>query len=510
MNFRKTGILGTLILMCAGSYAQNESDIIRYAFQTTGSTARSYAAGGAFGAVGADPSCASINPAGMARYRNNFFNISAGFFTIKNNAAYINSTISDSKFNFNLPNIGFVINIPAEDFENKKPEGFVNFVLGFNVNRLNNYHRRTIFEANNSSSSITQNWADRATRTQSVPDDFYRYSLELLAYNAWLIDKDTLSPIPAYVSAYGKGAKINVKQIGNYLTRGALNDYNFSAAANYQHVLFVGIALGFKNIRYIQENNFMETDLKPITQGRDIKSAEMDQYQRTTGMGLNAKLGINIAPSEYVRFGYAFHSPSIFSLTDKYAYKITSQFDPGATDQFGDLRKSSSWSTDTVKYKYKITVPGRHIFSVAAVNKNIGFLSLDLETVNYTQGNLKGSDYAFNEENLIVKKSLRTGAVNVRLGGELIEKQYRIRAGYAYSPSPYKNGAVPFVRDLASHTFSAGFGIKTKMYGFDIAFVRNIYSDYYVPYTSSAGESYTITNDLSSNNIVVSASFLLE
>lgn len=492
------------------AFAQNEFDIIRYSFQTTGSTARAYGAGGAFGAIGADISCAAINPAGMARFRSNSFNLSTSFFNVKNEAEYIGNTITDSKFNFNLPNIGFVVNFPAEDFENKKPEGFVNFVLGFSVNRLNNFHRRTIFEANNSSSSITQNWADRASKTQAIPNDFNRYSLEHLAYNAWLIDKDTSSAIPAYLSAYGRNPNIHVKQLGNYLTRGALNDYNVSIAGNYQHVLFVGLSLGFKNVRYIQENNFKETDLKPVTQVKDINYAELDQYQRTTGMGLNAKLGVNVAPSEYLRFGYAFHSPSVFSLTDKYAYKITSQFDPGARDQFGDLRKSGGWKTDTVKYKYKITVPARHVFSVGVVNKEIGFLSVDLEAVNYTQGNLKGSDYPFNEENLAVKKMLRSNAVNLRIGGELIQKQYRIRAGYARSPSPYKSGVVPYINNLVTHTYSAGFGIKTRAYAIDFAYIRSRYSDYYVPYTTESAASYAITNNISSGNVVVSASFLLE
>jgi len=57
-------------LLINSLFSQSEVDAIRYSQENIGSTARSFAVGGAFGAVGADPSCASINPAGMAKYRN--------------------------------------------------------------------------------------------------------------------------------------------------------------------------------------------------------------------------------------------------------------------------------------------------------------------------------------------------------------------------------------------------------------------------------------------------------
>lgn len=502
-----------LVIFSANLSAQNQADVIRYSFQTIGSTARSFGVAGAFGSIGADPSCASINPAGMARFRSSSFNLSTSFFNAKNTSLYIGKELSDNKFNFNIPNLGFVINIPGEDFEETKPSGWVNFVAGIQMNRLNNFHRSTFFEAVNNQSSITQEWAERANASKVVPEEFYKYSLELLAYNAWAIDKDTSSLTPAYHSAYGKNPNINVTQLGNYLSRGALNDYNFSFAGNYSHVLLFGIAVGVKSVRYIQGNSFKETDNKPLSQGRDIDYVVLDQYLKTTGLGLNAKLGVNIAPNEYIRLGYAFHSPTVFSLKDRYTYKITSQFDFNAVDQFGDIRPNSEVSIDTVTYKYKLNVPARHVFSFGLVNKNTGFLSLDLETVNYTQGNLKGSDYPFNEENLWIKKFLRQNALNIRLGGELILDQYRIRAGYARYPSAYRDGTVSYVSKLVNNVYTVGGGIKTAAYGFDIAYVNSGYSDYYVPYQFSQNStltSYAITNNIRSGQLVISASITLD
>lgn len=506
-------VLTALLLSFGGLKAQNEADVIRYSIQTPGSTARSFGLAGAFGAIGADPSCAGINPAGLARFRSSSFNISTGFYTARNKASFIGTSLSDNKFNFNIPNLGFIINIPAEDFENKRPTGFVNFVLGFNVNRLNNFHKRSIFDADNKFSSITQNWAERASATNDIPENFSKYSLEHLAYNAWLIDKDTSASSPAYVSAYGKNPLINVNQRGNILTRGALNDYNVSFAGNYKHILLVGISVGAKSVRYIENNSFTETDKKPLTQAKDIEYAILDQYLKTSGLGLNAKIGVNLAPNEYVRLGYAFHSPTVFNLTDSYSYTITSKFDFNAIDQFGDLRKNKVESTDATTYKYKVTVPGRHVFSAGLVNKKFGFLSLDIETVNYTQGNLSPKDPTeppFTNENLKIKRILNPSAVNLRLGGELIQDQYRIRAGYARYPSPYKSGSVPFTGELVNNIYSLGFGIKTKGYAFDFAYVNSGYADYTVPYTLQNGTSYAITNNVRASNIVLSASFTIE
>jgi hypothetical protein len=499
-------------LFSSGLFAQNEADVVRYSMETLGSTARSFGVAGAFGSIGADASCAAINPAGLARFRSSNLFMSTGFYTAKNNASFIDQKLEDSKFNFNIPNIGLVANIRGEDYESKDPKGFVNFVFGFNVNRLNNFHKRSIFDA--TKSSITQNWAERANATGTIPDNFSSYSLEHLAYNAWVIDKDTSSAVPAYQSAYGKNPVINVNQLGSIITRGALNDYNFSFAGNYRHLVQVGISLGAKSVRYIENNSFTETDKKG-TAIKDINSVTLEQYLKTSGLGFNAKIGVNASPTEFLRLGYAFHSPTIFNLTDSYSYSIQSKFDYGAVDQFGDIRPDKTVSTDATTYKYKITTPARHVFSIGLVNKNMGFISMDLETVNYSSGNIitkdKGADaYSFKTENLSIKRTLNPGVLNLRLGGEAIYEQYRFRAGYARYPSAYKSGTVPFVSNLVNNVYTLGFGIKSQLYSFDIAYVNSGYADYSVPYTLNTGTAYSITNNIRATNIVLSASIVID
>lgn len=508
----KTNVLSVLVLLfCWGlqsSFAQNIQDVIRYSMQQPGSTARSYGVGGAFGAMGADVSSAAINPAGMGRFRTNNFFISSSFYNNNTKASYIDNTISDTKFNFNVPNTGLVLIIPAEGFEQKKPEGFVNFVVGFNVNRLNNFHSKSFFSANNNT-SISQSWAESASKDGLEPQFFSKASLYYLAYVTSMIDIDTNFYTPKYISAYGT-SPIRVNQKGSVITRGAMNDYNASFAANYKHKLFFGISLGLQSIRHIENFSITETDLK-TTSERDIKSVTLNNYIITTGVGFNSKFGVNYSVNEKVRLGYAYHSPTVLNLKDSFSYTMQTVFDPNAIDPFGEARRNARVSSEQFYYKYRITTPARHVYSLALVDKNIGFLSVDVESVNYTQGALQPRDpkeEPFLNENESVKTMLRSNAVNLRIGGEYIHEQYRFRFGYARYPSQFKNNAVPYVRDLANNIYSLGVGIKTAQYSIDFAYVNSQSASYRVPYTlenlNSNQVNQTITNNSRSNNIVIS------
>lgn len=488
-------------------FSQFESDAIRLSMQTLGSSARSYGIGGAFGAVGADPSSAAINPAGLARYRTSKLFLSTAFYNAKTKTTFGNNEFSNSKFNFNIPNFGFVANIRAEGYEEKKPEGMVNFVFGFNMNRIANFHKSTTFEGNNKISSITQNWAQRATKDGVIAPEFSKYSIHHLAFETWAIDADTNSSTPAYKSAYGTNA-IDVNQSGTVLSSGSINDYNISLAGNYKHVFHGGISIGLRRAKYKEEFSFTERDNKNTTI-KDIESVNFESNLLTRGNGFNAKIGFIATPTEFIRIGYAYHSPTLFNLTDSYFYSITSKYDFGAKNPFGLNRQNTFLRTQPATYKYTITTPSRNVFSLALVNKEIGFISLDAETVNYSSARMKASDYAFKDENLSLSRNYKN-VVNLRIGAELIQDEFRFRAGYARYPSPYKDGYVPYVKDLVNNIYTLGFGIKTDDYAIDLAFVNSGFADYTVPYQLSNGQYYTATNNVRANNFIISASINID
>ena len=60
----------SFLIITSVCFAQNEEDALRYSNLHFGGTARYIGVSGAFGALGADISVLSVNPAGMARYKN--------------------------------------------------------------------------------------------------------------------------------------------------------------------------------------------------------------------------------------------------------------------------------------------------------------------------------------------------------------------------------------------------------------------------------------------------------
>lgn len=487
--------------------AQNETDAIRYSQESVGSTARSFAVGGAFGAVGADPSCAAINPAGMAKFRTSKFYMSSELFNAKNRTVFLKEETTANKFNFNLPNVSLIVNIPGEDYLSKKPKGFVNYVFSFNINRLNNFHKKTVVDGINTTNSITQDWAERATKEGTTPDKFSRYTLEYLAYYGFMIDPDTSSPVPAYKSAYGN-TPIRVSQVSSNQSRGALNDYSMSFAANYRHIVMAGISVGVKSVRYIEEISFVETD-KKTTGEKDIKEAKLDKYLKTSGLGFNAKVGMIITPGEFIRIGLAYHTPAVLYLSDSYKYTLYSQFDYRAMDFNGNIRNNSINSTDDALYKYTITTPAREVISLAFLNKDMGFISLDAEFVNYGDASMFAKDYAFLSENRNINKNYNS-VVNLRMGVEMIQEQYRFRAGYARYPSPYKKTLYPDLKALVNNIYTLGFGIVNEEFTFDIAYVNRGYTDYYIPYTLENNQHPTAQNSVRASSLVMTVGFNIE
>lgn len=111
-----------MLFLTATAFAQNENDALRYSMQQNfGTTARSLSMGGAFGALGADFSSLSINPAGIAVYRRSEFTFSPVLQFRDNSASYLGTLTTDNRANIGIGNLGFVLAFPREK---KLPDGW--------------------------------------------------------------------------------------------------------------------------------------------------------------------------------------------------------------------------------------------------------------------------------------------------------------------------------------------------------------------------------------------------
>ena len=89
-------------IISLSTFAQNDIDALRYSKTTFGGTARYMGLCGAFGALGADFSVLSTNPAGIGLYKSSEFTITPTLYYGATNSSYNGTSREDSKYNFNF------------------------------------------------------------------------------------------------------------------------------------------------------------------------------------------------------------------------------------------------------------------------------------------------------------------------------------------------------------------------------------------------------------------------
>ncbi|MCB0805347.1 MAG: hypothetical protein KDC05_06070, partial [Bacteroidales bacterium] len=82
-------ITAIVVLLTLQLEAQNEVDALRYSTTSVVGTARYTAMGGAFGALGADFSTLSSNPAGIGLYKSSEFTITPSLYIGSTNSTYM-------------------------------------------------------------------------------------------------------------------------------------------------------------------------------------------------------------------------------------------------------------------------------------------------------------------------------------------------------------------------------------------------------------------------------------
>jgi long-subunit fatty acid transport protein len=222
---------------------------------------------------------------------------------------------------------------------------------------------------------------------------------------------------------------------------------------------------------------------------------------QTSGVGVNLKLGLIYKPAEFWRLGLAFHTPTFFSLTDTYEQHVTLN---------DDVPDNQSWNDDSKNYnngekndfKYDLMTPYRVIGSVSYVIREIqdvtkqrGFLTADVEYVNY-----KASSFSPNDENntseadknylkqlnKAIDKAYK-GAFNFRVGGELKFTTIMFRLGAAYYANPYNDIHGESGSKL---NLSGGLGYRDKGFFIDLTYVQGINKDVQYAYRVAKSPYY--------------------
>jgi hypothetical protein len=446
--------------------AQSDVDAIRYSQLIPSITARSLAMGGAFGALGADFSSLSNNPAGIALYRRSEFTVTPAFANFVTESNYLGQKNSDNKYNFNIGNIGLVYAYPKAESNSSPWRGWA---FGIGYNKLNSYHSRSLYEGLNDRTSLLNAFAEEAEGVnvnELQEDPFYAFSGNL-AFQTYLIDT-LVGSASQYFSAIPEGGAV---QRRFRETRGSSGEAVLAVGGNYMNNVFWGLTLAFPYLRFNEDVVYEEfdpgNDVQQTTPGLDssyaayfdFESFRLTQQVATSGNGFQAKFGLIIRPNDWLRFGAAIHSPGFYSLSDEYINTMHANF---AGDSYDS---ESPYGT----YSYNLTTPFRASFSAAMIWQQQGVLSVDYEFTDYTAAKLSASDYTFSEENKTIRNTYGPGH-NVRLGGEWRHGIFAFRLGAAYYGGIVKSSLSDSDSDQHKFIYSGGLGIREEYYFVDLGY----------------------------------------
>lgn len=454
-----------ICLSCFSLQAQSDIDAFRFSQTNWQGTARFMGAGGAFGAVGAEYSALSINPASIGIYKKSevsFTPIVVSFFNTSttyegNKANYLSS-------NYSLTNFGVVITAPLK---NESAWKGVQFGIGYN--RIHDYNNNFRIEGIGTS-SIADQIADQANGTpcNQLSGDAN------IAFSTWAID--TFNGPSNYLSLMD-GNEIKHKQ--SVRTTGAIDEMNLTVGGNYNDQLYIGATLGIPFLKYQEIVTHVEENMDELP--LYLNELERKTNLHVKGTGINLKLGLIYQPADFMRIGIAFHTPTYYTLRETYNVTMGTEF------WNGQLSKILGYNTN---YSYRLVTPLKVNANLAFLIQKRAFISADYEFTNYGMAKMYASDYGFDDENANITD--KYGAAHtIRVGAEVyLTSNFLIRLGYNYQSNPYKDN----INDTRAHLAAVGLGFRTKSFFADLAYnLRLSKEDYWMyssEYVNLAANSY--------------------
>lgn len=502
MIHRILPLLAGCLLAALSLRAQNAGDALRFSYFDVGGTGRFIGVGGSLGALGTEFSVLSTNPAGLAMYRSSevVFSPSVQITNASSNLAgalfpgentYLpqpgdNKTFQESRTVVNINNLGFIVHSTPRE------PSFTTMNFGIGFNQLANFNQRFYYEGE-TVGSIIERW-------QELANDFGIDDFEAgPAYDASAL-YELNPPDGFYYNDYELTYDEN--KIGNVLSRnqlveakGSMSELVFAIATNYSEKVMVGLTVGVPVVNYRLKRTYREIDpdANPQTDVPFFDDLTFEESVTTTGAGVNAKLGVLFRPHQAVRFGFAVHTPTALSLDDEYDLAITYNF----TDDNGSF--TGSGESNQGLFNYRLRTPWRFFGNAGFLINRIGFLTGEVEWVNYRNNNFRFDGYPDSERaaNDDVANTLNQ-ALNIRLGGEVSYDVFRFRAGLGLLQSPYSG------ESTTNLSYSAGVGIRTNSVFVDLAWRARQQSSGFVPYSTTAAPEQFINNDFTNHTLVLS------
>lgn len=427
------------------AFGQGADDAMLFSQTFYQGTAKSMALGGAMGAIGADMTAISINPAGMGVYRSDELTFGLGLTDNQSHSTYYgNNTDILNNFGMNIPNFGFV---HAKEEGNVGDFRFSQFGISFT--RTNDFNSNTFASGFNPSSSLMDNYLGQIPDGYN-PDKFkddFPFTLSP-AWESYLLDIDGdgyfTTPVP----------QGTLQQEQNKSYKGRSEEWNIAYSANSNDRLFLGVDLCFNHIKRIGTKIHSEytTNATSTEFETNFKQLDFTEDISSNGWGVTAKLGAIYYLTTWMRVGAAYHSPSIFSFDESWKTVTEASYIPN--DYYDRYYNRTSPISN---YKYNFFSPQKFIGSMAFIINHRGLVSIDADVLNYGRAKFDCEDFDYTDVNKDIKNTFKT-TMNFRVGTEWQYKNVYFRGGCAYYGSPFGLGEQSFAVKKAS----CGLGIQVN------------------------------------------------
>ncbi len=433
---KKTTITLALLLASAGMAAQtvytnadlsSTSDVI--------GTARYVGMGGALGALGADISAISSNPAAIGMYRRSDIALTAGGMWQKDRS-YQERNSGRGTFD----QLGFVA-----DYRKDNPrERYVTF----SFNYLKRNHLGGAYYADNANlGGLSQ-----TDQFASLANSFYNeesspYTLYGSAYNSYLYERDE----KGFYNPYNAQ-----KNRSSFYTRGGVQAFDVNFSTNIDDRYYVGLTIGASNVNYDRYTSYTEE-----RDGIDgyIQDYTIDTDRHISGSGINVKAGTIIRPIEDnpFRVGLAVETPTWYNLKTTAVWDIWSKqyYDENLGDMYMQDGYFKHSSLDDNYLEYRLRTPWRARVSMGSTIDRYFAWGVEYEYANYGKNNMRypnvEEDYwgweeytgsTPDQEMNNLNKQVLQGQHTVKLGFELnATDNLALRFGYNYVSSMFKDNA---------------------------------------------------------------------
>lgn len=452
-------------------------------------TGRVSAMGGAFTALGGDMASMGINPAGIGMYNGSAW----GFSPMLNFTGNRNAVQGDAnnlvRFGFN--NIGTVFNFYNGD------RGLLKFNLGVSYNRSDDFnYNGSVRMPMGAQSSLLNIFQLQLNGLYNYINDGAWKGLpeeDLLndPFNSGKIFIEEWGAVLGYQSGILKPVGQGMYDIHrlpesgelastlNYMSRGAVSEYNIAGGFNIENIFYFGFDFGFQDIYQDLSLSYSEDYDDDYAGPAQNYLSRMTYNQRITAQGsaYNFKLGVIVRPVPFLRVGLAYHTPTYTTLQKRYSAGMGSS-------RYGTNAETYN-NTLVAVANYSYSTAPRLLSGIAVTVGDYMALSFDYEAVWYNKMRYRMDSPAVQADWAAAIGMDYKVANNFRVGVEVKPVPgIAIRAGYAYYDSPIRDDSqgddyriFSDIFTTSSHHISAGLGFwlgsNTTL---DLAYVYSRYN----------------------------------